>query len=49
MWNDAAESGERLLQEIFPDADQCRDFIRQVQCELDNPDYHIYYPWSFHD
>ena len=45
MWNEAAESGDRLIQGLLPDADQRRDFIKQVQSELGNPEYHIYYPW----
>jgi len=45
MWTEGAETSERLLSEVIPDADHRRDFIKQVQNELANPDYHIYYTW----
>jgi hypothetical protein len=45
MWTEGAETGERLLSEVIPDAHQRRDFINQVKSELANPDYHSYYTW----
>jgi len=45
MWVQGMESSEPLLWELIPDADKRKEFIRQAQTELANPDSHVHVPW----
>jgi len=45
MWSKSPESSEPLMWDVIPDADERTAFIRQLQMELSNPDYHIYCTW----
>jgi len=45
MWIAGMESAEPLLWDIMPESDERKEFIKQTQKELANPNYHIYVPW----